>query len=199
VLFAEQPLAVKINFLAPQPGECFWITKHREWTGSGKKRHSVITWDVSPTRPAIHEPAENGQPSDVAVAAEATGIPETQLERQVRESVEVRQKAAESIRAKINLEKRGDAIPVLNTEPAPAPHSSGPAPNLNSGIERRPPQTANGRPQWAETLINQTAELIDAYAECRQRAAKHGTLVSADDVRTLLVTNFIGLQQRRRA
>jgi hypothetical protein len=110
IMFLPKEAQVKLNYLNPAVGECLWITRRQEWVGNGKKRHSLITWDVSRERPTIHEPASNGQPGDPQAAAEATGIPETQLERQLRESKEVRKAAANRIRAKLNLEEKSSPV-----------------------------------------------------------------------------------------
>ena len=53
-------------------------------------------------------------------------------------------------------------------------------------------------PAWAETLVSHTNELVDAYAACLEHASAHGLSVKSDDVRTLLVTAFINLSQRKR-
>jgi hypothetical protein len=54
------------------------------------------------------------------------------------------------------------------------------------------------QPAWAQTLVGQTNQLVDAYAECILHAAQHGLTVKPEDVRTLLVTAFINLSQRGR-
>jgi len=54
------------------------------------------------------------------------------------------------------------------------------------------------QPAWAQTLVGQTNQLVDAYAECTLHAAQHGLTVKPEDVRTLLVTAFINLSQRGR-
>jgi hypothetical protein len=51
---------------------------------------------------------------------------------------------------------------------------------------------------WAQTLVGQTNQLVDAYAECILHAAQHGLTVKPEDVRTLMVTAFINLSQRGR-
>jgi hypothetical protein len=53
-------------------------------------------------------------------------------------------------------------------------------------------------PAWAQTLVGQTNQLVDAYAECILHAAQHGLTIKPEDVRTLLVTAFINLSQRGR-
>jgi hypothetical protein len=54
------------------------------------------------------------------------------------------------------------------------------------------------QPAWAQTLVGQTNQLVDAYAECMLHAAQHGLTIKPEDVRTLLVTAFINLSQRGR-
>jgi hypothetical protein len=54
------------------------------------------------------------------------------------------------------------------------------------------------QPAWAQTLVGQTNQLVDAYAECILHATQHGLTVKPEDVRTLLVTAFINLSQRGR-
>jgi hypothetical protein len=54
------------------------------------------------------------------------------------------------------------------------------------------------QPAWAQSLVSQTNQLVDAYAECILHAAQHGLTVKPEDVRTLLVTAFINLSQRGR-
>ena len=53
-------------------------------------------------------------------------------------------------------------------------------------------------PPWAETLVGQTNELVDALARCLDHANRHGVVVRPEDVRTLLVTSFIALSGRRK-
>lgn len=76
-------------------------------------------------------------------------------------------------------------------------------PNLDTPPSRPVPSTdvvqseaAKKVPSWAVTLVNQTNELIDAYAECIGHANRYGVSVKPEDVRTLLVTTFINLCQR---
>jgi hypothetical protein len=52
------------------------------------------------------------------------------------------------------------------------------------------------QPVWAQTLVGQTNELVDAFAECMLPAAQHGLTVKPEDVRTFLVTAFINLSQQ---
>ncbi|MBZ5579538.1 MAG: hypothetical protein LAP40_23505 [Acidobacteriia bacterium] len=121
IMFLPKDASVLVGNLDPQPGEEFYITKHEVRNG----RKARIEWLVTQEPPiATHQPAPNGKPADIAGAAAATGIPETQLERQLRESLALRQKAAANIRAKLALEQRGDAIPpesITSQVQSPAP------------------------------------------------------------------------------
>jgi hypothetical protein len=98
---------------------------------------------------------------------------------------------------------RQRAIPREQPEPlqptssasAPRPVCTPPSPGVHevalSVIRKK-------QPAWAQTLVGQTNQLVDAYAECILHAAQHGLTVKPEDVRTLLVTAFINLSQRGR-
>jgi hypothetical protein len=101
---------------------------------------------------------------------------ETDLERDLRLSIE--QAEARKASAK--------AVPI-----APPPVEETPAP-----VVQIPEQITRKVPGWADILTAQTNTLVDAYAQCLSHAADHGLVVKPEDVRTLLVTAFIGLQQR---
>jgi hypothetical protein len=60
-----------------------------------------------------------------------------------------------------------------------------------------PRPNARNRPGWAETLLNQTNELVDANAASLEHAGRHGLAAKPEDVRTLLVTAFINLSHCR--
>jgi hypothetical protein len=106
VLFAEQELAAKINFAEPAPGDVFWITKRSSWQGTGRKRRRVTTWEVTPTPPPIRQALLGAPTGQSRGAAEVTEYEETPLERQLRESMEVREAAANRLRVKQNLERK---------------------------------------------------------------------------------------------
>ena len=87
-------------------------------------------------------------------------------------------------------------------KPVPAPVISMPEPSAcpTAAAETRPilSKESTHKPQaWAETLLHQTNELTDAYASALQHAGRHGLAIKPEDVRTLLVTAFINLSQRK--
>jgi hypothetical protein len=101
--------------------------------------------------------------------------PETDLERDLRLSIE-------------QAEARKASAKVMPISP---PIEESPAP-----LEPTSEQNTRKVPGWADILTAQTNTLVDAYAQCLSHAADHGLVVKPEDVRTLLVTAFIGLQQR---
>jgi hypothetical protein len=133
IMFLPKEAQVKLNYLDPEIARSFWITRRHQWVGEGKKRHSLTTWEVSLERPAIDEPASNGQPGNAQAATGPSGNPETHLERQLRESKEVRDAAANRIRAKMNLEPK--------VTPAPTPEHVAPEP---PEPPKKPPVTETG-------------------------------------------------------
>jgi hypothetical protein len=98
---------------------------------------------------------------------------------------------------------RQRAIPQERSEPlqppssvsAPRPVCTPPSPGVQ---EVALSVMSKKQPAWAQTLVGQTNQLVDAYAECILHAAQHGLTVNPEDVRTLLVTAFINLSQRGR-
>jgi hypothetical protein len=98
---------------------------------------------------------------------------------------------------------RQRAIPQEQSEPlqppgsvsAPRPVCTPPSPGVQ---EVTLSVMSKKQPAWAQTLVGQTNQLVDAYAECILHAAQHGLTVKPEDVRTLLVTAFINLCQRGR-
>jgi hypothetical protein len=87
-------------------------------------------------------------------------------------------------------------------KPAPAPIIAlqEPPACTSAPAEMRPivvTESAHNLQPWAETLLHQTNELTDAYASALQHAGRHGLAVKPEDVRTLLVTAFINLSQRK--
>jgi hypothetical protein len=111
---------------------------------------------------------------------------ESKLERDLRLSIDQAQQDRASREAK----------------PIPAPVISMPEPSAcpSTAAETRPilAKESTHKPQaWAETLLHQTNELTDAYASALQHAGRHGLAIKPEDVRTLLVTAFINLSQRK--
>jgi hypothetical protein len=148
IMFVPKVCSVLIGSLDPQPGEEFYITCKESF--KGRKKHAS-EWLVSGEPPIVtHQPGPNVKPADIAAAVEAnvkpadiaaaveaTGIPESQIERQVRESLiakearEVRQRAANNIRAKLNLEQKLEA----QIEEAKKIHMAPPAPSAERRAE----------------------------------------------------------------
>lgn len=191
IMFVPRVCSVLIGNLDPQPGEEFYVT--RKETRQGK--HHTTEWLVSNDAAMhAHEPGPNGKPGDTLAAAAVTGIEETKLERQVRESREVKEAAANRLRAKLNLEQKIDE--------AAATHGATPSSIIMTPPREERRQTVlitqqDSKPAWTVILANQTQGLIDAYADGVQYAQKHGGLVKPEDVRALLTTAFISLSQNR--
>ena len=192
VLYADEELAVKINFCEPQKGDSLWIEKRQSWVGSGKKRHRTTEWVVS----ADGKPPVNRQPNTPPTDM---GIDESDLERELRESRELKQRAQTRSQARENVARM--------PEPAPSPALAAAAEGCLAldapPIERRPAAMAStaaapdSRPGWYVALVSQTKDLVDALAEVRLHAEKHGQRVSFDDCERLLVTSLIGKQRQR--
>lgn len=192
VLFAPADLAVKVNYCEPKRGDTLWITKRVQWVKGRRKNQRMTSWDVSREEPGVIR--RDGY-NDTRANAAAMGIEESDLERQLRESREIREKAATRQQRPAAPAPHVDFSDVVNstlaTDAAP--------------VERKEPQKAlsatespNGQhPNWYEPLVSQTKQLVDALAEVRTYAGKHGTLISADDVEKLLVTCLIGKQRQR--
>jgi hypothetical protein len=107
------------------------------------------------------------------------------------------------LRLSLHEIERQRSIPKEQSTPHPQPSSAsapGPACTPSSpGVQEVALSVVAKKPQaWAQTLVGQTNQLVDAYAECILHAAQHGLTVKPEDVRTLLVTAFINLSQRGR-
>src|SRR5581483_8752641 len=114
---------------------------------------------------------------------------ESTLERDLRLSIETLLHKNSKDRV-VEIDKPTEDNPVANPMPAvPAAPPSNPVPVAPTDLVRK-------APAWAETLVNHTNELVDAYAECLTHASQHGVVLRSDDVRTLLITAFINLSQR---
>jgi hypothetical protein len=86
--------------------------------------------------------------------------------------------------------------PYAAQPPTPVQSTREPAPQEVAIVSANPAPRKHAA--WAQTLINQTNELVDAYAAALQHAGNRGLAVKPEDVRTLLVTAFINLAQRGR-
>ncbi|MBZ5579171.1 MAG: hypothetical protein LAP40_21635 [Acidobacteriia bacterium] len=194
VLFAEAELATKINFAEPQPGKALWITKRNEVIGTGRKRRRRAVWEVSAEGPSIQQSASTGPRSEGETTAGGAGIQETPIERQLRESNELREAAANRIRARLALGQRGDAVAETQgpaKEPPRTEESAMPT-------SPEPPSTSaeEKRPIWYQPVVATTNHAVDALADCRRHAERHGRLVTSEDVRSILITVIINKQKR---
>jgi hypothetical protein len=106
VLFADQELAARINFAEPAPGGALWITKRSRWQETGHKRHRVTTWEVTSTPPPSRQPLLGVPTGQSRIAKEVTESEEIPLEQRLRESIKVRETAANRLRVKQNLERK---------------------------------------------------------------------------------------------
>jgi hypothetical protein len=135
------------------------------------------------------KPAGKGQKTrwDIYLEDPNPQAGETELERDLRLSLHQAEQRNGN-HSQLELEAPPPKPPELTPQAPP----SRPAPSTN--IVQT--EVAKKGPNWAVTLVNQTNELIDAYAECIGHANKYGVSVKPEDVRTLLVTTFINLCQR---
>jgi hypothetical protein len=72
-----------------------------------------------------------------------------------------------------------------------------PMPPAQPQAERMAPATAvEARPRWADALLAQTNALTDVYgAALAHASAKHGNAIKPDDVRSILLSVYIGLSK----
>lgn len=101
----------------------------------------------------------------------------------------------EIARQRAIAQEQSEPLQPTSSASAPRPVCTPPSPGLQEvalSVMRKK------QPAWAQTLVGQTNQLVDAYAECILHAAQHGLTVKPEDVRTLLVTAFINLSQRGR-
>lgn len=111
---------------------------------------------------------------------------ESTLERDLRLSIDQAQPAG------VKGEARPVSAPVISMpEPSACSSTAAETPPILAKESTHKPQA------WAETLLHQTNELTDAYASALQHAGRHGLAIKPEDVRTLLVTAFINLSQRK--
>lgn len=207
VLFASEDLAVKINYCEPKAGDTLWVThKSALLPGRGPmgKRRRLTSWEVSASEPGvIQRPAY-----DSRAAVEATGVEESPLERELRESSELRKRAVTRSQARENVARMPEPEPPAWVDAAPhsadalQPARKPPAtetaamPAPAPKIVQTAPQ-AQARPGWYASLVEQTSHLIDALAEVRAHAERHGQRISSEDCEKLLVTTLIGKQRQR--
>jgi hypothetical protein len=174
IMWIDPEVANKIKMAKIQPRQEFWLCKWKPHSPGQRTR-----WELY-----LEDPKQ--QPE------------ETALERDLRLSINqaIRQRNQEQTN-----DIRQTAAPQLVSEATPAlaqsaPEAPMPAQEASVAVITPRPNARN-RPGWAETLLNQTNELVDAYAASLEHAAGHGLAVKPEDVRTLLVTAFINLSHRR--
>jgi hypothetical protein len=167
-LYLDEAVAQKIVNAHIQPGQEFWMVKHKA-SGNGKNRRNI--WDLY-----LEDPTPK--------------IDESKLERDLRLSIN------DAKKPRATVTPIGARIPTEPSSPAPIAIDGSSARTLPPAEVSRASEIGRKPPAWAETLVSQTNELVDAYAECLNHANQHGVVVRPDDVRTLLVTNFISLSQR---
>jgi hypothetical protein len=166
-MYLDEAVAQKIVNANIQPGQVFWMVKHKA-SGNGRNRRNI--WDLYLEDPT---PKES----------------ESKLERDLRLSIhQVEKKRTPPPVTPITPPASGE-FPHVEQPMATGPTIQSCAVVSNAEISRKPPA-------WAETLLSQTNELVDAYAQCLNHANQHGVILRPDDVRTLLVTSFISLSQR---
>lgn len=168
-LYLDEAVAQKIANAGIQPGQEFWLLKHKA-TGNGKHRRNV--WDLY-----LEDPTPQAG--------------ETAIERDLRLSIH----QVKTGRKRTSPAVTPIAPAVSSGEPGQVEQTSATGPKTQTAVTTAA-EIVRKPPQWAETLVSQTNELVDAYAACLDHANRHGVVVRADDVRTLLVTAFIGLSGR---
>ena len=198
-MYVPMEVASKINMLEVNVNEPFCICKR--WNG---QRGQLARWDVWLTPVAEQARA-------AAELSDASPEPETELERQLRESL-------------IHVQKSGLlAVPKLEstngTETgSPPEQDSSSSATLNpsetssvtaetvtgNGAEpRSEPDEGNGRSAsagWVQILRTQTEALTDIYAASIKYASDHhGNAIKPEDIRALMTTAFINLAQRGRS
>jgi hypothetical protein len=165
VLFLDLGPAQRINELGLTVGETFFLAKRRD----GRN----VEWS------AWLSPA-----SEKARALEENPGMETELERQLRESVEIAQKR-----------KLGEQTDGTFVVPKVSGASAGTPAPASAASEMPVKQTPSGEVH-RNTLVDDTNALIDAYAATLAvSSTKHGNAVKPEDVRTLLITAYIQRQK----
>jgi hypothetical protein len=133
------------------------------------------------------KPAGRGQHArwDVYLEDPTPHPQETPLERDLRLSINQAQRQRPS-------EVRNSA-PSRPEPPEAARSTTQPEAKEITLVESNPAGRKHAR--WAETLINHTNQLVDAYSAALRHAGTHGLAVKPEDVRTFLVTAFINLSK----
>lgn len=202
VLWADEVLAAKINFIEPRAGDSLWICKRYSWQRKGKKPHRSVEWEIT-TDGASAAPLQTQQPA-TPIRAQDMGIDETDLERDLRASVQMRQRAQTRVQARDNLARVPEWV-----EEAPHPADAAPAPIRKPAAQEivaSQPAPAARPPQSAPQAMPQTqleAALQTVMAACKSATAYARQIeyqappFTSDDIARMAMTLVIGKEQRR--
>lgn len=178
-------VASKINMLEINGNEPFFLCKR--WNGS---RAQPVRWDVWRTPQA-----------EKARVATEIGVDETLLEKQLRESIANVRKPATFAVPKLT---EGGATTVPPDSKSTLDDTANDRESMN-GTEAARRVDGNLRPErcetrlsWPALLLSQTEALTDVYTAALSYSGRlYGNQVEPEDVRTMMITAFIGLSQRR--
>lgn len=201
-MYVPTEVAAQINLLGVNVHEPFCICKR--WDG---QRGQLPRWDVWLT-PRAEQARASAEMSD------ETALPETELERQLRESLAHVQKSGRLVVSK--LESTNHPETASPSEPASlgSPNSASPnatepsaldpeSPAANGTVPQESTEELNGHsasPGWVQILRAQTEALTDLYAASIKYASDHhGNAIKPEDIRALMTTAFINLAQRGRS
>ena len=171
VMYVTPLTSARIKALTLAQGELFWICKRKDGrlTEFAVSREPLAAGPVrTPAAPRPPAPFKTNLPARLYAAAPAQEPP-SELEEQLRASIEM-----------VNRRKVGElgdgTLAVMAPPPAVRP------------AERMAPAVA----EFSSRLVLETNALVDCYAAAIKAAnERHGGLVKADDVRSLLVTAYI--------
>jgi hypothetical protein len=178
-------IADQLKKLGVQKGEAIKICKAEVTQGRGRKG---IQWILQKVGSPVGE-----QPDGTFAVPVAPPVPDSALERQLRQSI-----------AAVRNGKPGADAVTSTPGTAAAPNGEQPFVNGNGSKPNGNGAAHNGRQpepnidhRWAQTLLSQTNSLIDVYAASLNYAdTKHGEAVKPDDVKALLITAFINLSKQ---
>jgi hypothetical protein len=187
IMFVPQECAQKIGTLDPQAGEEFYVRKYKIWRG--KKSHTE--WDVSQQPHALdHE----------------TGIPESDLTRQLRESREIAEKAKRGAQARENVARMPAPFPARAAAPAPIPSFSDVVestlatdaqPTQTQAIARKPPTVETLPPTQLEHALKTVLYACKTATSYAKEIDYQAPPFTSDDIARMAMTLVIGKEQRR--
>jgi hypothetical protein len=186
-MFTYMLTAAKIRSLGVKREEPFFVVKRKNgrrseyevWRESTEPDAAPLpagTEELAPQESAVKEPASE---EPARKAASVTRRPRGMIRFEPRKYCEVTDLERQLVDSIALAEHRKPAA-AKDEHPVPA-----------APVERKPPE-------WAQTLLTQTNELVDCYAGALEHAAQRGVVVKPEDVRSLLVTAFIQLAQQKR-